>query len=717
MTDDWGDVFELDGFVLRGHLALPSGVLRCISVADPSGKSVLAMPTDQTNAPSLERFSLANFLPAQAVPLDPGFANLLTALTNSASLYLWGANGIAISYGAEISVFEGITFANTSALANVSNAPPPTPSVDSSGVIHLAVPAAGIVYDSQRNLVWASVKGYGAGLGNDLIGVDAATGHIETQIYAGSDPGALAISADQQRVFVALAGAPAIAPINLATRTSETPYPVNTPGAPGGGFLVPQSIAAIPGDPQSVVAISAVPSTNVRSVAAYDPTGPRPQTLTQLVDIILNGDAPNAFFTQNDSTSDFSLYRLIVDANGVTLDKQLNSIATGFNDPVAYANGYLFEGGGTMWTADTSRMVGVFAAGGVPVPFPDRNEVVYVGLESSTSIGLVSFDLNTFRAIATLNVPVLAAYSGLPILTAVYAGTDRVALTFGSEIMLVPLAALRSLPGLVPSLQTVAPGVQKSTVPANAIAAPPGGSKLVITTPSTASNLGNNVLTMDPGTGHVENATFAGSEPFNLALSTDGTYAYTYLSGTGGMLARIHLSSSTRDLMFSADPTGQGQQVAVNDLCVGPDGGLAVSYAGGTIAIFDQAVPRPQVDYNRDNLAEYDAAYQLAFDTSGTRLYGYDQVASTFDLKRWSVQKTGVTPLSLSPELISSFTTQIRFANGLLYSSNGDVIDPERSRDIGQFQYPDLNPPPGGDYYAHAAVYPDPDTGRVYFLF
>ncbi len=311
VTDDWGDVFELDGFVLRGHLALPSGVLRCISVADPSGKSVLAMPTDQTNAPSLERFSLANFLPAQAVPLDPGFANLLTALTNSASLYLWGANGIAISYGAEISVFEGITFANTSALANVSNAPPPTPSVDSSGVIHLAVPAAGIVYDSQRNLVWASVKGYGAGLGNDLIGVDAATGHIETQIYAGSDPGALAISADQQRVFVDLESSRHSAD-QSATRTSETPYPVNTPGAPGGGFLVPQSIAAIPGDPQSVVAISAVPSTNVRSVAAYDPTGPRPQTLTQLVDIILNGDAPNAFFTQNDSTSDFSLYRLIV---------------------------------------------------------------------------------------------------------------------------------------------------------------------------------------------------------------------------------------------------------------------------------------------------------------------------------------------------------------------------------------------------------------------
>jgi len=710
VTDDWGDVFDLDASVLRGHLALPSGVLRCLSVADPSGKSVLAMPTNQTDAPSLERFSLTNFLPVQAVPLDPGFANFLTSLTNSASLFLWGTDGVAIFFGSEISVFEGIAFTHTSGLANINNQPPPTPSVDSLGVVHLGVPAAGIVYDSQRNIVWASVKGFGGGLGNDLIGVDAATGHIETQIYAGSDPGAVAISDDQQRVFVALAGAPAIAPINLTTRTAETPYPVNTPGAPGAGFLVPQSIATIPGEPQSVIAISAVPSSNVRLVAAYDSTGSRPQTFTQLVDIIFNGDAPNAFFAQNNSSSDFSLYRLVVDANGVTLDKQLNSIATGFNDPVAYANGYLFEGGGTMWTADTSRMVGVFAAGGVPVPFPDRNEVVYVGLESSTSIGLVSFDLNTFRPIATLSIPALADNSMLSILTAVYAGRDRVALIFGSEIMVVPLAALRPVPGLVPSLQTVAPGVQKSTVPANAIAVPPGGSKLVITTPSTASNLGNSVLSMDPSTGKVESTTFAGSEPFNLALSTDGTYAYTYLSGTSGMLARINLSTSTRELIFSADPTGQGQQAAVNDLCMGPDGGLAVSYAGGTIAIFDQTVPRPQVDYDRDSFAEFGADYQLAFDASGTRLYGYDQFVSSFDLKRWSVTKAGVTPLSLSPGLTTSYLTQIRFANGLLYTSIGDVIDPERSRDIGQFQYPNLN-------YTHSAVYPDLDIGRVYFLF
>jgi len=315
VTDDYGDVFDLDASALRGRLALPSGVARCISVADPSGTSVLALPTNATNTPSLERFSLTNFLPVQEVPLDLAFANFLTSLTNSASLYLWGADGLAIFYGTESSGSEGIAFASTSTLANVSNGSPPAPSVDSSGVIHLGVPPAGIVYDAQRNLLWASVKAFGGNLGNHLIAIDPTTGNIGIQIYAGSDPGPLAISDDQQRVFAALSGIPAIAPINLTSQISETPYAVNTPGAPGGGFLFPQSIAAIPGEPLSVVAISAVPLSNVRLVATYDPTGPRPQTFTQLVDFIINGDASNAFFAQNNTTynpaSGFNLYRLV----------------------------------------------------------------------------------------------------------------------------------------------------------------------------------------------------------------------------------------------------------------------------------------------------------------------------------------------------------------------------------------------------------------------
>ena len=726
VTDNWGDVFDLDAEALRGRIALPMGIALCISVADPSGTSVLALPTEYYSGASFERFSLTNFLPVQAVPLDQTLAYELTIATsanlNSAGLYLWGTPGIAMFYGSENpGGVGGIAFATTSALANVTNGAPATPSSDSSGVIQLAVPAAGLVYDSLRNLLWASVQDTGGSIGNDLIAINPATGNITTTIYAGSTPGALAISDDQQRVFVALAGTAAIVPINIATQTPEAPYPVNTSLAQySSGLLIPQSIAEIPGEPQSVVAVNA-PTTGLGSgsvVAVYDPTGPRPQTFTQPVDIITNGDAPNAFFAENGATG--SLYRVVVSTNGVALDKPLNPLVTGIVNVPAYANGYLFSGTGEMWTSDGNTLVGTFAASGIPVPLPAQNQVVYLTTVSlpngSIAIALASFDLSTFRLTATLTItPLNVNYSAYPIPIAISAGTDRISMIYGSEIIIIPLSALQPVPTVVPSLQTVAPGVEMSTIPIYSLAIVPGSSKLAITTPSTASNLGNSVLMVDPETGNVTSATFAGSEPTLLAVSPDGTYAYTSLAGTG-TLARVNLSSATNDLTFSPQLTGQNSQVFVWDISVGPDGGLAVSYTGGTVAIFDQGIPRPQIDANQNNFTEFGARYQLAFDSSNTNLYGYDQWVSTFDLKSWSVTKNGISPFSLAAGLTTSYSTQIRSANGLLYTSNGDVIDPMRSRDVGQFQYPGFNQAPGSNLPSLAAVCPDLATGRVYFL-
>jgi uncharacterized protein (TIGR03437 family) len=343
---------------------------------------------------------------------------------------------------------------------------------------------------------------------------------------------------------------------------------------------------------------------------------------------------------------------------------------------------------------------------------------VYVNSPDSGGVSITLYDLVKFRPTKALTKSATADIYlyPYPLLAAIGVGGDRIALIYGAEIVIVPLSALRPIPQPPPTLQTVAPGVRKSTVTATGIAVVPGGSRLVLTSPSTSGNLGNSVLTMDPQTGSIGSNTFAGSEPTVLAVSSDGTFAYTYLAGSG-TLARINLSTRKRDLIFSGDFTGQGEPVPVWDLCVGADGGLAVSYPGGALAIFDQGIPRPQVDRNGDNLAEFSANYQLACDASGTKLYGYDQWVSTFGIKRWSVNKQGVTPLSLAPGLTTSFYTQIRLANGLLYSSNGEVIDPERSRDIGQYQYPNLNQSPGGDYHSNTAIYPDVDSGRVYFLF
>jgi hypothetical protein len=450
------------------------------------------------------------------------------------------------------------------------------------------------------------------------------------------------------------------------------------------------------------------------NVAVYDPSGPRPEMFTKPVSLIVNGDADNAYFAQNGSTSDLSLFRLLVTSNGIALDKQLNSIATNFGAALAYANGYLYNDGGTIWTADTTHIAGSVATDpGFPIPFPDRNLVVYVSIPDLSGIQVTAFDLTTFRPTASLFIPErLSDFS----LSAIRAGSGAIAFIDSQELLVVPLTALQPVPSLQAALQTVAPGVQKSSIPAYAIAAQPGTANLLVATPSTAFNFGNDILAMDPTSGSVLTSIFAGSEPSLLAVSGDGTFAYSYLGGAGN-LARFNLAAGTRDLVFSGDLTGQGQPVGVWDLCVGPDGGLAVSYVGGPVAIFDGGVPRLRTDLNENGFADFSANFQLAFNAAGTMMYGYDQWVSSWDLKSWTVSDQGVAPRSLAPDLTNSYYTSIRSANGLLYSSIGDVIDPERSRDVGQFQYPGLNHLPDEGYHPDSVVYPDTDTGRVYFLY
>lgn len=102
------------------------------------------------------------------------------------------------------------------------------------------------------------------------------------------------------------------------------------------------------------------------------------------------------------------------------------------------------------------------------------------------------------------------------------------------------------------------------------------------------------------------------------------------------------------------------------------------------------------------------ATLELAFNDSGSRLYGFNSFLSSFELVRESVSAKGVQFLSSTEGLLSGYNTQIRSAHGLIYSSNGSVIDPEQLVGVGRFS--DLWMGGAGN-----AVAPDPDAGRVYF--
>ncbi len=754
-----GFVFDLNAGATIGRI--PSTLAAstqengaCLLAVDSTGSSAIAFEytyLSPVTSSNLVQYPLADFQPAARAAVT-GLGQDVTSNSGPcySSVATGGGDGILLNEG-----FEGgsILFLHAAGFSPLEPVPLPTPTQDSSGVIHLALPANGLTYDAQRNLLWASVPGNAPSGGNSVVSIDPGTGNVAGSIYAGSEPGALALSGDGSHLFAALAGAPAIASLDLLAKQSSTFSALDVSGT---AYWSIKGLAGISGESNSVVAVR-YGGDYFSSVIAYDAGVPRPNTFdygtgsslfNQYVQVIFPADGPNTLYAVdaaiNYPGNIHDVYRLTVDASGVNLDADLNRIFLGtgagaygslaYNQPVDLVSdsGRLFTSAGQILTPDTMRLLGsvlLAPAYGMPVPFSGQNVFAYVQ-SYSPQMSATLYDLGTLRPLRTVPLvtgPPCGCTSNSPavvnVTAAVRAGNSAIAVAVNGEIVIAPLSSFQPWPSGSGSLQPVSPGVQEVNLPVNAIGVLPGSSKLLLATPGRAGSAGNSIVTYDPQTGQVDDAAFIGSEPSLLAVTPDGSAAYAYLSGEED-IARFNLTTGARDLVFAPDPSGGTSQYTIFDMAVGADGGLALSYSGtfafqgvveplsldGTIAIFDNGIPRPEVDSNSQGPFPYDpATFTLAFNDSGSRLYAFNSFVSTFELKTDAVSAQGLLWLSTVPGVITGSYTRIRQAQGLLYTSYGDVVDPGHLLVVGHFADPWLNMPVADDVAVDVA------GGRAYF--
>jgi hypothetical protein len=460
----------------------------------------------------LVQYSLTNFLPAASVELTgvPTDDSTLSNLCMSA-VATWGTDGIAIVDNNALSLF----FLHASGLTALAPTLLPSPTGDTSGVIHLPLPANGLIYDPQRNVLWASVPGNSGSAGNSVVSIDPGTGKVIDMIYAGSEPGALALSGDGSHLFATLGGSPAIASVDLSAKRSTT---FSVLDASQSLYWTAISVAAISGQSNGAIAVLAASGGQFggynSSVIAYDAGVPRMSTfdnlgvtLSQYVQVIFPADAANAFYVvdtaENHPGGTHDLFRLIVDSTGVRLDTPLNAVVLGtgtgaygslaYNQPVSmvYNGGRLFTSGAQMLTP-ASQILGSFVlspAYGFPVPIAGQNEVVYVQ-SYSPNISANLYDLNTFRplaSVALLTGPPCGCTTPGPlpvnVVAAVRAGTDAIAIAANGQIAIASLANFHPWLSPTGSIQSVSSGVQRLNMMVNAISALPGSSDLLVATP------------------------------------------------------------------------------------------------------------------------------------------------------------------------------------------------------------------------------------------
>jgi hypothetical protein len=223
-------------------------------------------------------------------------------------------------------------------------------------------------------------------------------------------------------------------------------------------------------------------------------------------------------------------------------------------------------------------------------------------------------------------------------------------------------------------------------LPATVVAYDATRDVVLATVPSSHPSLGNSLVELDPETGALGRHVWVGSEPLDIALTDDGTTAFVGLDGAGAV-AQVDLASFT-----VADTTSLGYDsttMAVRrpgDLEALPgrnDAVVVVTHQrnsspglSGTLVVDDGVVLPTQTP-------RHTGPTQVVA-TSPTTLFGFGDSSNGYHYTL-TVNASGVThtPNAFGP---ITWSNDLDFAFGRVYSSYGHMIDPTTYASLGTFQ-------------------------------
>lgn len=204
---------------------------------------------------------------------------------------------------------------------------------------------------------------------------------------------------------------------------------------------------------------------------------------------------------------------------------------------------------------------------------------------------------------------------------------------------------------------------------------------------SAGATLGNSVVSIDPYTGVLGGTLWVGSEPTKLSLSTDGSTLWVAFAGSPSV-RKIDLTAMVLTPVRMYFPGGWGNNIYVSDLVASPGSPTTVAVAAGFVTIYDDAIPRPNTGTT--------GATHLAYGSLASSLYGYSNSLSIY-----TIGSTGITSTQTTNS--GNYSNDLRYDNGRLYLTSGEVLDGTSGILLGTFA-------------AAGPVAPDSGLGRAFIL-
>lgn len=275
----------------------------------------------------------------------------------------------------------------------------------------ISIPNNDILYVPSEERIYVTTPS-GGSRGNSLCVIDPYFGEVEVCYPIGSEPGVMALSDDEQFLYIGLRGAAQVVQFSMVSKTIVNTFSLGSD--PFFGSRYAEDIEVLPGQPQSIAVSMYRQAVSPRhsGVAIVDSGVLRPnvtQDHTGSNNIVF---ANGALYGYNNETSEFGLRRLLINAAGVTQGSVQEGLISGFDNVIESQANRMYAKGGevvnvagaTPFLEGTFSILNTFRA--AVEPAPDSNVVYFVTHEFfNTTFRLETFDKTTFNGVSSLEIP------------------------------------------------------------------------------------------------------------------------------------------------------------------------------------------------------------------------------------------------------------------------------------------------------------------------
>ncbi len=293
------------------------------------------------------------------------------------------------------------------------------------------------IFDSSRNVIYATLPSFAGVNGNSVAIIDATTGIILDTIFAGSEPSNLSMTADGNTLYVALREATKYAVIDLQAAAAAPPVVLELnrfnrkPVFAIDVAVSPTSASTLLVAARQEIAVYESGTRLRETVAFYGPVR----------DVLIDQDGTSAF-TQKSGAAGDVLGFLTIDAGGVSLtDEDSSTLRAG---SLKLADGKLYDRAGVVANSTNLGVLGNCDASSnfgtrLVEPSENSNDIFYVD-QSGDSVLTVCSE-NTFTITKQVNVPLEGSLNSPP-LSLEEAGANRLVMTSSDKLIIFQVNTL-----------------------------------------------------------------------------------------------------------------------------------------------------------------------------------------------------------------------------------------------------------------------------------